>query len=240
MSLRIRQIVFAAHDLARAVSGFVNGLGLRVCYRDAGVAQFGLENALLPLGDQFVEIVSPTQPDTAAGRHLARHGESAYMLILQTDDIARERARLAQLGVRTVWQSDLPEISATQIHPKDIGAAIVSLDEPRPPSSWHWAGPDWRRFAPKEGALRIVEATIAARDPEAMARRWATALGLDEPQELADGLRLDLNDGALRFVRTDDGERIVRYSLIGPREPRTLTICGTEFAIAREPNQLIG
>ncbi|HEY8539075.1 MAG TPA: hypothetical protein VIL28_09415, partial [Steroidobacteraceae bacterium] len=158
----------------------------------------------------------------------------AYMLILQTDDLARDRARVERLGVRIVWQSNLREISAIQLHPKDIGAAIVSLDEPRPPNSWHWAGPEWRRYVPRDGALRVVEATIAAHDPQAMAQRWGTVLGLGGPTEINDAWRLDLEGGALRFVRTDEDERIVRYSLIGPRE-QTVTICGTEFAVARNP-----
>jgi hypothetical protein len=236
MSLRIRQIVFAARDLSGAVARFERELGLRVCYRDPGVAKFGLENALLPLGQQFVEIVSPTQPDTAAGRHLARHGDSAYMLIFQTDDLARDRARIERLGVRIVWESHLPEISAMQLHPKDLGAAIVSLDEARPADSWHWAGPDWRRYVPDE-TLRIVSATIAARDPLAMARRWAAALGIGDPEESTNGWRLALEEAALHFVRTDGDadERIVGYSLAGSHGNRVLAHCGTEFAIASDP-----
>ena len=67
MTLRIRQIVFAVRDLASAIEQFENILGLSVAYRDPAVATFGLENALLPVGDQFLEIVAPTRSDTAAG-----------------------------------------------------------------------------------------------------------------------------------------------------------------------------
>ena len=70
MSLRIRQIVFAALDLQNTVAQFVDALGLQVTFRDPEVAKFGLENALFTFGDQFIEIVSPTRADTAAGRHL--------------------------------------------------------------------------------------------------------------------------------------------------------------------------
>src|SRR5712671_1085751 len=155
MSLRIRQIVFAARDLATTVKQFERVLGVQVAYRDPQVAEFGLENALLPIGDQFLEVVAPTRSNTAAGRHLERHGDSAYMLILQTDDLTRDRARLERLKVRTVWDASYPDIRAVHLHPKDIGAAIVSLDQPTPPESWRWAGPDWQRYVGTQGARRI-------------------------------------------------------------------------------------
>ena len=105
MSLRIRQIVLAASDLDAAVARFEREVALHVIYGDPDVGKFGLSNVLMSIGDQFLEIVTPTRPDTAAGRHLDRHGESAYMLILQTDDLARARVRLERMGVRIVWES---------------------------------------------------------------------------------------------------------------------------------------
>ncbi|MFL6649106.1 MAG: VOC family protein, partial [Sulfurifustaceae bacterium] len=99
MSLRIRQIVLAANDLDRTVEDVAAVLGVRVAFRDPLVAKFGLHNALLPIGEQFVEVVAPTRPGTAAGRLLERRGDSGYMLLLQTDDFARDRARMERLGV---------------------------------------------------------------------------------------------------------------------------------------------
>jgi hypothetical protein len=230
MSLRIRQIVFAALDLQNTVAQFVDALGLHVTFRDPEVAKFGLENALFTFGDQFIEIVSPTRPDTAAGRHLDRHGDSAYMLILQTDDLSRDRVRLRDLSVRIVWESHHQEISAVHLHPKDVGAAIVSLDQATPPSSWRWAGPDWERHRTSSNDSRIVNATISAADPAAMARRWAKVLGLDAP---ADGAsRLPLTEGELEFVAAIDGrERITEYSLAAPRASGRITLCGTRFTL---------
>lgn len=99
--MRIRQIVFAAQDLVAARETLGSLLQLAPPFRDPGVAEFGIDNAVFCLGDQFVEVISPLQPGTACGRHLQRHGDSGYMLILQTDDFEREVARLAVLGVPT-------------------------------------------------------------------------------------------------------------------------------------------
>lgn len=230
MPLRIRQIVLAARDLESAVKQAHDALGVDVIYRDPGVEKFGLVNALMPIGDQFLEIVSPTRADTAAGRHLERHGDSAYMLILQTDDLARERARLAQLGVRIVWESTHPDMRAVHLHPKDIGAAIVSLDEATPPSSWRWAGPQWR---PAQGASgKIVDATIATREPAALARRWAAVLGLEQPpKRVDDAHRLEIDGGTLRFV-LGDAERIVQFGVQPSPAAGSAVVCGARFAPA--------
>lgn len=234
MSLRIRQIVLAARDLDGAVARFGQELGLSVVHRDPEVAKFGLANALMSLGDQLIEIVAPARPDTAAGRHLDRHGDSAYMLILQTDTLASDRARLARMGVRIVWEANHPDMRAVQLHPKDIGAAIVSLDQPVPPSAWRWAGPGWRPDAAGGRAHRIIGVTMNAREPAAMARRWSEVLGLASPRKARGGQRLDIDDGVLTFVASGNGlERIIAFDLEAP-ESREVTICGTVFRLRND------
>jgi glyoxalase-like protein len=234
MSLSIRQIVFAARDLSQKTAEFERGLGLEVGFRDPGVAEFGLENVLMPLGAQFLEVVSPTRANTAAGRHLDRHGDSAYMLILQTDDLVRDRARLERLGVRIVWQSQYPDISSVHLHPKDIGAAIVSLDQPVPPESWRWAGPDWQQHTPAQ-ALRVVEVTVGGSDPAALARRWHEVLGTEPPVATRDTWRIAIDGGVLEFVRSIDGaDRITGFGLV--MNSPSCTLCGTQLRrIAKEP-----
>jgi hypothetical protein len=226
MTLRIRQIVFAARDLGDAVARFEAALGLQVAYRDPQVAEFGLENALLPVGDQFLEVVSPIRADTAAGRHLDRHGDSSYMLILQTDDLERDRARVDRLGVRVIWEASYADIRVMHLHPKDIGAAIVSLDQPSPPESWRWGGPNWQEFVSNAGASKIVGVTIGARDPGAMAQRWSEVLGTEAPVDD----RIMISDGALTFARAPV-DAIVEYRIEGRRSlPSNLTICGTRLS----------
>jgi len=61
-------------ELEPVVADLEAVLGLAVAFRDPGVARFGLHNAVLPAGSQFVEVVSPTRMDTAGGRYLERRG----------------------------------------------------------------------------------------------------------------------------------------------------------------------
>jgi hypothetical protein len=212
--MRIRQIVFAARDLQRNADALQRVLALDAPFADPGVAEFGLHNAVFVFGDQFVEIVSPTQGSTTAGRLIDKRGDGGYMLILQTDDFERERTRLDALGVRRVWAKDLSDIRAMHLHPKDIGGAIVSIDQPVPASSWRWGGPGWAVQPGAAGAQRVVGVTVAAADPMAMAARWAQVLGLAAPQRAGDGWRLALDGGAIDFSAADArGEGLAGYAL---------------------------
>ena len=86
--LRLRQVVTVADDLDQVVDAVCRTLDVEVCFRLSGVAEFGLVNALMPVGDQFVEVVVPQQDGTTAGRLLAkRGGDGGYMVIGGAPDL---------------------------------------------------------------------------------------------------------------------------------------------------------
>ena len=212
--MRIRQIVFADPELKAGAARLRTLLGMDPPFRDPGVAEFGLDNAVFVFGDQFIEIVSPTRSGTTAGRLIERRGSCGYMLILQTDDFERELARFERLGVRRVWAKDLPDIRATHLHPKDIGGAIVSIDQPLPTASWRWGGPDWKLQPGRAAQQRVVGVNIGAGDPQAMAARWAQVLGLGAPAAHGATQRLLLDGGWVDFEPADTrGEGIAGYTL---------------------------
>ncbi|MBK9178059.1 MAG: VOC family protein [Acidimicrobiales bacterium] len=208
--MRLRQTVLAAPDLEPAVEALRAVLGIEVGFRDPGVAAFGLVNAVLPVGDTFLEVVSPTRPDAAAQRFLERRGAGGYMVIFQTDDPEAVRRRAADLGVREVWHgafpatADEPEIEGTHFHPADIGGAIVSVDRARPAPSWRWAGPAWTAAVRTERVTAIVAVELQAADPHALASRWSAVLG-EPPVDGPQGPELRLDASSVRFVPASDG-----------------------------------
>jgi len=213
--MRIRQIVFAARGLKQGSAALAALLDLDPPFRDPGVAEFGLDNAVFVFGDQFIEIVAPVRDGTTAGRLLERRGDSGYMLILQTDDFARARARFAEQGVRTVFEAEYPDIRAVHLHPKDIGGTIVSVDQPQPATAWRWGGPHWRAQSGARYEQRVVGVTIDAQDPFAMASRWAQVLGLAAPVAAGAAWRLALQDGQIDFaLAAERGEGIGGYTLV--------------------------
>lgn len=213
---RLRQLVIAAKSLETA-DALRDVLGLGEPFPDPGVGEFGLVNAVFAIGDQFLEVVVPTQPSAPAQRFIDRGGEGGYMAIFQTDDLEALRKRVDGMGVRRVWNIDLPDISASHLHPADIGGAIVSVDEPRPAGSWRWGGPDWRgRAAPG----RFTSATLESPDPDALAQNWGLALGLT-----ADKRRLFLADAVIHF-HEGPADRLVEFGFDLPDADEVLARAG--------------
>ena len=105
---------------------------MEVAFNDPGVGVFGLHNAVMPVGNQFVEVVAPIKEGTAAGRYLDRRkGDGGYMVILQCgDDHAARKARLGdELGVRFALAQDGKEYHILQLHPADTGGSFLEVDQ---------------------------------------------------------------------------------------------------------------
>ena len=203
--MRLRQIALVARDRDPVVADLCAVLGIEVGFVDPGVASFGLHNAVLPIGDTFLEVVSPVHENTTAGRLLDRRGgDGGYMVIVQTDDLEADRRRMAERSVRIVWEVNLDDAAAIHLHPRDVGAAILSFDHMDPPESWRWAGPSWKSAVRTEVTQAIVGAELQSPDPERLAARWSEVI--DRPLERAgEELWIRLDSGTLRFVAETDG-----------------------------------
>jgi hypothetical protein len=221
--MRLRQIALVGRDLAACEADIRAILGLDYAYADPGVGTFGLKNGVFPIGDTFLEVVSPKQEGTTAGRLIEkRGGDGGYMVILQVADIAEARARIAAAGARVVEQADLQggTVAMSHVHPRDVGGAILSLDYMHPWDRWEWGGPEWREHARTDVSTRIVGAELQGDDPAGMASRWAAVLGR-EAEPVGEYWRIGLDDGGeIRFVKAADGrgEGLGRFD-VAVRDP---------------------
>ena len=209
-----------AGELEPVAAALQAGLSLGEPFCDPGVAAFGLTNAVFALGDCFLEVVSPAQPDTAAGRYLARRGgDCGYMAMFDLEDLEGARARAEELGIRVVWRIDLPDISGNHLHPADMGGAIVSLDRSRPYGTWRWGGPQWTGRTGAGAPGRLAGIAVAVSHPAAVAARWSHVLGVP----VAEGQPvLHLDGTEVCFVAATDEltEGLVEISVELPPELR--------------------
>jgi hypothetical protein len=217
---RLRQVALVAHDLDAVVGELCDTFGLSICFHDPGVAEFGLHNALMVIGDQFLEVVSPTEEGTTAGRLLdKRHGDGGYMAIYECDDLDDRMAHLAAHDVRVVWAGDFPTIRGRHLHPRDVGGALVSIDQPVPNGSWTWAGPSWQAHRDDSVVGGIASVSVGANDTAAMTSRW-TELNVRR---------------AVEFVEAGErGEGIDGVDLVATDRSRcgeTHNICGVTFRL---------
>ena len=225
--LRLRQIALVAPDLGPVEAEIGRTVVADICYRDPGVGKYGLHNALWALGGTFLEALAPTQPDTTAGRYMARRGgATGYMVILDSDDLAPVRDRLAAQGVRIVEDLTVGDerlhATALHLHPRDTGGCLLSIDRHGPDmsllGSYAWAGNNWHRHCRPD--MAITGAVMACDDPAAAAARWSSIL--DRPAALhGEGWRIRVDNGALDFVAAVDsrGEGLNAIRLTGLDAP---------------------
>jgi hypothetical protein len=209
MWLRLRQLALVARQLAPVVDDLHEVFGLDVAFRDPGVATFGLENAVLPVGKQFVEVVAPIRDGTAGGRYLdRRNGDGGYMVILQCDDHAPRKRKVDELGIRKVVEHDEPDYLLMQLHPQDTGGSFLEVDVQIGGESldgpWMPAGPEWQQAIRTDRVQGIAAAEIQSPEPAKIAERWSQILDVEVLVE--DGPpTLTLENATIRFVPAEDG-----------------------------------
>lgn len=250
----LRQIALVAHDLDTVVEPLCEVLGLKVAYNDPGVAVFGLVNAVMPVGGEFLEVVQPVRDDASARRYLHRRGgDAGYMVILQSEDAHAHRDRILGLGARKIAEHDGSYVF-THFHPGDFGGVLTSVDSVtgvedwfHPDSDWPPAGKDWRN-ARSDNATGIRAVAIQSQAPAKLAERWAELLQGEIVME-DDGPELRMARGVIRFVDPvdEDGTGVVGIDIAMrdrdkaldtaqrrglPVTGHTVRICGCDFHLS--------
>lgn len=254
MPIRLRQICLVAEKLAPVLEDFKAVLGLEVCFKDPEVAVFGLENSLMPVGNNFIEVVAPVKENTAAGRYLKRrNGDGGYMVICQCDSHKTQLAhkqRAAALNIRLVLDHDAKGFHAMQLHPADTGGAFFEIDwdyKGEPEGNWMPAGgAKWPAARRTEVVSGYTAVELQSADPRGLAERWAKIADVALRTDARGRLELPLANAAIRFVEATDGrgEGLGGIDVIASDRKRLLeaaqqrglrvsdsqvNICGTRF-----------
>jgi hypothetical protein len=213
MSLRLRQICLVAAKLAPVLSDFREIFGLEVCFVDKGVATFGLENSLMPVGNNFIEVVAPIKENTAAGRYLQRrNGDGGYMVICQCATHEAQQARrqrAAAMNIRIAWAHESKAFNAMQLHPADTGGAFFEIDwDAKGEPEGHWdpaGGGGWPKARRTEVISAYTAVELQSLDPRGLAERWARIAELPLRQDVRGHYELPLDNASVRFVEATDG-----------------------------------
>ncbi len=213
MTVQLRQICLVARDLDGVIDDLTNILGISSCYVDPGVAKFGLANNLMPIGRNFLEVVSPIQANTAGGRYLERRGgDGGYMVITQLDSLAEQRRlrqRALDQGVRVAHEHSNEHWALTQLHPKDLQAAFLELEyNSGADFAGHWdpaGGTGWEDKLKQDVVTDFLGVELQSNDPEALAALWGQCM--DEPVSVNAQAQpcVQINNALLRFVPDTDG-----------------------------------
>jgi len=211
MTLHLRQICLVAEPLAPVIDDLTQILGLQPCYVDPGVAAFGLENTLMPLGRNFLEVVAPVKPNTAAGRYLERRsGNGGYMVITQADSKASQldaRTRALTHDIRIAHETEREDWHLIQFHPGDLEAAFLEIEtDAYNDFEGNWmpvGGSGWESSIDQSRTIDFVGVELQSKDPSALAKKWANVIGTSVVEE-ANKRYLTLNNARLYFTSLGD------------------------------------
>ena len=216
---RLRQICLVANDLPRVIGDTEAIFGVKLAYQDPHVRRYGLANALFPFGLAFIEVVSPVEADTAAGRFLERsNGVGGYMAIFNCSDPERRGRQANTLGVRTAHTIDHPGFRAVQLHPRDCRAAMIEFDRSEGEEDlrgpYHPAGGNgWMKAISTEVTRRLIEIVIESPNPGDIGQHWSRIL--EKPFAPNDeGGRIEVDMTAIRFAKGPDSREALRTLVI--------------------------
>ena len=99
----IHHINFVVRDLERACARFEELLGVEP-FEVVDHAPRGARIARSRVGESWLVLVSPYDPDSVPGRYLAEHGEGFFLLSLGVDALDNPRAGILDWSVEDVGE----------------------------------------------------------------------------------------------------------------------------------------
>jgi len=125
----VEHVAIAVADLDAAVAHYEKVWGLKVTHRER-VADQGVEEAMLPLGNSHLQLLGPTGPGTVVGKFLERRGEGLHHIAYEVDDLSATLEFLSSKGVELI--DEQPRLGGRGhmvafVHPKSNHGLLVEL-----------------------------------------------------------------------------------------------------------------
>ena len=129
---RVDHIGVAVEDLDASLELYERDFGMQLVHRET-VAEQGVEAVLLDVGENHIELLAPTDPDTPVGRFLAKKGPGMHHVAYQVDDIEATLAALKEAGLRLIDETPRVGIRNSRVaflHPKTAGGLLTEIVQP--------------------------------------------------------------------------------------------------------------
>jgi methylmalonyl-CoA/ethylmalonyl-CoA epimerase len=129
--LNLDHVGIAVSDLESALAGYRERYGVEPLYREVVEAQ-GVEEAMIPVGGSFVQLLQPLGPDTPVGRFLEKRGEGLHHVAFMVSSIDAALEGMREQGARLIDEEARAGGRGARIafvHPSDLGGTLIELVE---------------------------------------------------------------------------------------------------------------
>ena len=129
---RVDHIGVAVEDLDASLELYERDYGMTLVHRET-IAEQGVEAALLDVGENHIELLAATGPDTPVGKFIAKKGPGMHHVAYQVDDIESTLAALKQSGLRLIDETPRIGIRGTRVaflHPAGSASVLTELVQP--------------------------------------------------------------------------------------------------------------
>jgi methylmalonyl-CoA/ethylmalonyl-CoA epimerase len=129
--LNLDHVGIAVRNLDEAIDRYRERYRVEPLYRET-VERQGVEEAMIPVGGSYIQLLQPLGPDTPVGRFLDRNGEGLHHIAFAVASIDAALEHLAAGGARLVDEEPRPGGRGSRIafvHPGDLSGTLIELVE---------------------------------------------------------------------------------------------------------------
>lgn len=129
----ISHIAIAVNNLDRACAFYRDIMGGEIVNRHR-VEHQKVEVAFVKFGGRTkIELLCPTEEDSAVGRFLVKHGPGLHHICLETDNVEKQMIYFEDHGIKMVDKTPRPGAEHDRIafcHPSSTLGALIEISEP--------------------------------------------------------------------------------------------------------------
>ena len=125
----IDHVAIAVHDLEAAINYYQRVFGATVDHREV-VESDGVEEALLKVAESYIQLLTPTRPDSPVAKALEKRGEGLHHIGYRVANCADALAQMIAAGATPLDKAPRPGSRGTTvafIHPKGSFGTLIEL-----------------------------------------------------------------------------------------------------------------
>jgi methylmalonyl-CoA epimerase len=125
----IDHIAIAVKDLEAAIAYYQKAFGATVDHREV-MESDGVEEALLKVAESYIQLLTPTRPDSPVAKAIEKRGEGLHHIGYRVNNCAEALAAMIAAGATAIDKAPRPGSRGTTVafmHPKGSFGTLIEL-----------------------------------------------------------------------------------------------------------------